>query len=225
MGLDELGYEIIEDVYSKNEIDEMLHLIKSENLDGKFGEREILIRIPKLQELVFNRKLTQRIKSIIENAISIKSIYFDKPPNSNWIVNWHQDLTINIKGRIDDPAFKNWRNLETRTVVQPPLSILENIFTIRIHLDDCNEKNGALRVCEKSHNSGVILIKNGIDEYLKNEKVCEVQKGGILIMKPLILHSSRRTENKLKRRVLHIEFTNSTLPQELYWNEKINFNN
>ena len=75
MGLDELGYEIIEDVYSKNEIDEMLHLIKSENLDGKFGEREILIRIPKLQKLVFNLKLTQRIESIVENAISIKSIY------------------------------------------------------------------------------------------------------------------------------------------------------
>lgn len=53
------------------------------------------------------------------------------------------------------------------------------------------------------------------------EKICEVKKGGILIMKPLVLHSSRRTENQKNRRVIHVEFCDESLPNGLEWKEKI----
>jgi len=53
------------------------------------------------------------------------------------------------------------------------------------------------------------------------EKICEVKKGGVLIMKPLILHASKRTENQKNRRVIHVEFTDQELPNGLNWNEKI----
>ena len=97
--------------------------------------------------------------------------------------------------------------------------MLENIFTIRIHLDNCTKENGALRVIKNSHQKGVIEVKNGI-EHLKNQKViCEVEKGGILLMKPLILHSSKRTENDWNRRVIHIEFCDMELPEGLNWTE------
>lgn len=41
----------------------------------------------------------------------------------------------------------------------------------------------------------------------------------VLIMKPLIWHSSKRTENSQKRRVIHIEFSNLDLPELLTWAE------
>ena len=46
-------------------------------------------------------------------------------------------------------------------------------------------------------------------------------------MKPLLLHSSGRTTNNNKRRVLHIEFNKSPLPENLNWAEysKIDFCN
>ena len=48
-----------------------------------------------------NSLLTQKGYEIIQKISprckrAIKSIYFDKPPSANWIVNWHQDLTINL---------------------------------------------------------------------------------------------------------------------------------
>lgn len=42
-----------------------------------------------------------------------------------------------------------------------------------------------------------------------------------MLMKPLLLHSSSRTLNNNRRRVIHIEFSSITLPEELNWAEKM----
>ncbi len=217
--LSKQGYQIIPDLYTDSEIDQVLRYITLHIPQEQFGLREFISIHAELKPVLFNAKLKALIESISKTAKPIKSIYFDKPPNANWIVNWHQDLTINVKGKAELPGFKNWRVLKGRTVVQPPRAFLENIFTIRIHLDDCSKENGALRIIEGSHQDGVMEVKNGISELLEKEVVCEVPKGGVLLMKPLALHASKRTENKENRRVIHIEFTDQKLPEPLEWNE------
>jgi ectoine hydroxylase-related dioxygenase (phytanoyl-CoA dioxygenase family) len=220
--LNKNGFEIIENVYSEREVNEILKLVEFKGVENKFGVREFLVDNPEIADKVFTNMLIEIIERISPNCDkSIKSIYFDKPPSANWIVNWHQDLTINLENKIEVEDFKNWRVKEERTVVQPKREILESIFTIRIHLDDCTEENGALRVIEESHKNGVIEIKEWMKNKEGEERICEVKKGGIVIMKPLILHSSRRTENQKNRRVIHIEFTDKDLPIGLNWKEKI----
>ena len=90
-------------------------------------------------------------------------------------------------------------------------------------MDDCTKENGALKVIEKSHTKGIIDIKNWTKNKKGKETICEVNKGGVLVMKPLILHSSKRTKNDKNRRVIHIEFTEQDLPSGLLWKEKIEF--
>ena len=85
----------------------------------------------------------------------MKSIYFDKPAGSNWFVSYHQDLTISVNAKIDLGGFGPWTVKQDQYAVQPPLQILENNFTIRIHLDDTDENNGALKVIPGSHLKGV----------------------------------------------------------------------
>lgn len=213
------GFEIKENIYTQPEVDAILNVLHQHGIAKKFGVREILISVPELSKFIFNKNLQKEISKIAKNAFLVKSIYFDKPPQTNWIVNWHQDLTINVNKQLDLPDYKNWRTLKERTVVQPPLAILENIFTIRIHLDNCEKENGALRVIKNSHNKGVIDVRDGIEKFKSEALICEVKKGGILIMKPLILHSSKRTENNKKRRILHLEFSDKKLPTGLEWKE------
>lgn len=218
------GFVIIENIYSNSEIAEILNLISSHRLDGKFGVREFLYDHPDITAIVFNEKLKKIIKHISPKCTKcIKSIYFDKPPTSNWIVNWHQDLTINLSNKAKLDTYKNWRMKNERVVVQPNQSLLDNIFTIRIHLDNCTKENGALRVIEKSHHHGVIKIADWNKKSSDIETICEVNKGGVLVMKPLILHSSQRTGNNKNRRVIHIEFSDLELPENLKWKEKIEF--
>ena len=222
--LERSGHKIIEGVYSEREVDDILALLNSKGVEKKFGVRELLIKYPEISGKIFTEKLKNIIKQICPKySQPIKSIYFDKPPNANWIVNWHQDLTINLKAKKDVPGYKNWRVNEERAVVQPDRKMLESIFTIRIHLDDCTRENGALRVIKSSHAEGIIEIKNWLKNKKGEEHICEVRKGGLLLMRPLILHSSRRTENKMNRRVLHIELCEHELPAGLEWKEQVLF--
>lgn len=186
-----------------------------------FAIRQFLKELPEVMNLVFNIRLREFISTLFgPDYFVVKSIYFDKPEGSNWYVAYHQDLTISVDKRLDIPGFGPWTVKQNQFAVQPPLDVLENNFTIRIHLDDTDADNGALRVVNGSHRKGIYRPEN-IDWSKEQESVCNVPKGGIMIMKPLLLHSSSRTTNRKKRRVIHIEFSNRELPVGLEWAERI----
>lgn len=111
---------------------------------------------------------------------------------------------------------------QNQFAVQPTLDFLEDNFTIRIHLDNTNEQNGVLKVIPKSHLKGVYRPET-INWQTETEISCNTSKGGIMIMRPLLLHSSGCTTNNEKRRVIHIEFSNKELDNRIHWSERINF--
>ena len=224
------GFSVIGNVFSDQEIEKIISVIqnmdtsketfrKSEDL---FAIRQFLKEVPEVKNLIFNENLKIIIREIFgENYFVVKSIYFDKPEKSNWYVAYHQDLTISVDKKINLENFGPWTTKLNQFAVQPPLDILENIFTVRIHLDDTDENNGALKVVPKSHSKGIYRPET-IDWNTEKEEICNVKKGGLMIMKPLLLHGSNRTTNGKKRRVIHIEFSDRELPKELKWSEKMN---
>jgi len=227
--LDKDGFAILENIFNISEIQKIENYIsdtdttsdtfrKSENL---FAIRQFLKEIPQTIPLIFNEKLQDIIKSYGKGYFAVKSIYFDKPGGSNWFVAYHQDLTISVDKKQDVEGFGPWTVKQNQFSVQPPLHILENIFTIRIHLDNTNEENGALKVIPGSHNKGIYRPET-IDWSVEKEVSCNVPVGGVMLMKPLLLHSSGRTTNSNRRRVIHIEFCNIELPEILKWAERIN---
>lgn len=84
----------------------------------------------------------------------MKSIYFDKAAKSNWFVAWHQDLTISVDKRVGIAGFGPWTIKKNQFAVQPPIGLLKDNFTIRIHLDNTTSQNGALRVIPESQKKG-----------------------------------------------------------------------
>ena len=228
------GFAIIDNVYSENEIEKIISEIekvtenetenstfrKSQDL---FAIRQFYKEIPETLNLIFNQNLREIIKlNFGENYFITKSIYFDKPEKSNWFVAYHQDLTILVDKKVEIENFENWTTKQNQFAVQPPKEILEQNFTIRIHIDKTTKENGALKVLNKSHKKGIVRTEN-IELENETETICEVEKGGIMIMKPLIFHASNKTTNNERRRVIHIEFSNQKLPNELEWSEKTNF--
>ncbi|MEI9955286.1 MAG: phytanoyl-CoA dioxygenase family protein [Ferruginibacter sp.] len=101
----------------------------------------------------------------------------------NWFVSYHQDLTISVDKKITLEGFGPWATKQNQFSVQPPLQILEDNFTIRIHLDNTDENNGALKVIPGSHLKKVYRPET-IDWTIEKEAVCKVNKGGVMIMKP-----------------------------------------
>lgn len=224
----EQGFAIIPDIYTAAEVQAMLHIISQADTSRPtfrktadlFAVRQALKEMPALTPILFNKRLKSLINDHFgEGYFVVKSIYFDKPGQSNWFVAWHQDLTISVKEKMEVPGFGPWTVKQGQYAVQPPLSILEDNFTLRIHLDDTDEQNGALKVIAGSHRKGVYRPET-INCNEETEISCAVPAGGVMIMKPLLLHASGRSTNEKNRRVLHIEFSKTTLPMPLQWSEK-----
>ena len=226
----EYGFTVINDIFSKKEVEKIIDILENMDTsrdnfrksDDLFAIRQFLKEIPEIKDLIFNDTIKKVIKEVFgEKYFVVKSIYFDKPETSNWYVAYHQDLTISVDKKLDLPNFGPWTTKQNQFAVQPPLPILENIYTIRIHLDDTDENNGALKVVPKSHSKGIYRPET-IDWTIETEEICNVKKGGIMMMKPLTLHGSNRTTNGKKRRVIHLEFSDMELPEALQWSERMN---
>ncbi|MFC6267209.1 phytanoyl-CoA dioxygenase family protein [Frigoriflavimonas asaccharolytica] len=227
--IEEEGFTIINDVFSTDEVEGILKKIdeadsekptfrKSDNL---FAIRQFLKEIPEIQKSIFTEKLKKIIFELFGNDYFVtKSIYFDKPEQSNWFVAYHQDLTISVDKKLEIDGFGPWTTKQNQFAVQPSLDFLEDNFTIRIHLDNTNEENGALKIIPRSHLKGIYRAET-IDWKTETEVSCNTEKGGIMIMKPLLLHASSRTTNNEKRRVIHIEFGNKELTNGLNYSERI----
>jgi ectoine hydroxylase-related dioxygenase (phytanoyl-CoA dioxygenase family) len=226
------GFTILESIYSLAEIENICNEIEkisdSTNLTFRktkdlFAIRQFLKEVPSVEKLIFKNVLKEILESIFgKEYFVVKSIYFDKPEESNWFVGYHQDLTISVDKKLELKDFSNWNLKQNQYSVQPSDEVLKNICTVRIHLDDTNEENGALKVIPNSHHEVIRL--DTFDFKNKKETFCNVPKGGIMIMKPLLFHASNKTTNKEKRRVIHLEFSNKNLPNELSWSEKLSIN-
>ena len=226
------GFTIIDNIYTNEEIENLLKQINQTSTDKDtfrksadlFAIRQFLKEVPETIDMVFNQKLKTILKNVFtQNFFVVKSIYFDKPGSSNWYVSYHQDLTISVDKKREFKRFQFWTIKQKQFAVQPPLEILQNIATVRIHLDQTDKNNGALKVIPQSHLKGIYRPEN-IDWNLEKEVYCNVSKGGIMLMKPLLLHSSGRTTNDSPRRVIHIEISSLELPSGLNWAERININ-
>jgi predicted DNA-binding transcriptional regulator YafY len=221
--LEHRGFDILRHVYSRKEINQMKNLIHS--FYTAFPEKELhairslLSEIPELKPILFNDNLVRILKRINPELHLTKAIYFDKTPESNWYVTWHQDTTISVKTKIETSGYTGWTKKENYHGVNPPDEMLKNTLTIRIHLDDTDESNGALKVIPGSQNKKLndseiqLIVQNSIPF------VCEVDAGGIHLMRPLLLHASAKATSQRHRRVLHLEFNSSRLPNGLEWAE------
>ncbi|QJD97995.1 phytanoyl-CoA dioxygenase family protein [Mucilaginibacter robiniae] len=221
------GFTVIPDVFRDHEVNEMVSLIEQADTsdltfrktDDLFAIRQFLKQVPEIKTLIFTDMLRQILDALFSfNYFVVKSIYFDKPQKSNWFVAYHQDLTISVDRKVDLPDFGPWTIKQNQFAVQPPLAILKDNFTVRIHLDDTDEGNGALKVIPKSHHKGIYRPEN-INWDAEQEVICPVPRGGIMIMRPLLLHASNRTTSNRRRRVIHIEFSKALLPDGLQWSE------
>jgi ectoine hydroxylase-related dioxygenase (phytanoyl-CoA dioxygenase family) len=99
--------------------------------------------------------------------------------------------------------------------------VLENMLTVRLHLDDADETNGALRVLPGTHKHGR-LDAHQIEYWKQHDTAvtCTVKSGGAVVMRPLLLHSSTTAATPRHRRVLHFEYAAVDLPRGLKWFEE-----
>lgn len=218
--LNSSGFVIVPEIYSQQEVESIQNLIAHvHGSDDLFGTRQFLMRTSGLQDLLMTDRMKNLLAEVAPKYFIIKSIYFDKPPQANWFVSWHRDQTIFVKEKIEAFGFKSWTQKENEFGVQPPAEYLGDIVTVRIHLDDTDETNGALKVIPYTHSEA--SVRPAAMSFSDSDSVlCPVKAGGVMLMKPLLFHASSKSTSEKPRRVIHIELCSLELPEGMEWAQK-----
>jgi len=180
------GFAVCEGLLSQELIerfmDELTRIGQSGSVrqrDGIFAVRNLLDVCPEVRSLADSKLVRHYVEPILgDSFLPVRGILFDKIPDANWKVPWHQDVTIAVRERIDVAGFGPWSVKAGVQHVQPPAGVLEKMLSVRVHLDDCGAENGALRVIPGSHLSGRIAEAE-IESVRKSaaEPICVVGAG------------------------------------------------
>jgi hypothetical protein len=215
--IEQQGFAVVPRAIDSDTQHELLAALGPVSGAGRRG----LLALPIVAELARSPGILDVVRPYFPSEpVPVRAIYFDKSSDTNWLVPWHQDLTLALRASAEVPGFGPWSTKDGIPHVQPPVELLQQMLTVRIHLDDADESNGALRVLPGSHRLGR-LSASSIQELRSQQSdvLCAASAGDALLMRPLLLHASSRSASTRHRRVLHIEFAAFTLPEELNWHE------
>lgn len=222
------GFAIIQGVFSKAEclrLSAALELELARCADGAtslrrhngaiYGARNLLEIFPLAKTVWQRQPLLNLLTGVLGNRFGlVRGLFFDKSPESNWSLPWHQDLTIAVQDNsLPTTRFKNPTRKAGVPHVEAPREILEQMLTLRIHLDDVTPDNGPLRILAGSHKVDISHDKDCDTTILATE-------GDALAMRPLLYHcsSSSSSEIYLHRRIIHLEFAGCRdLPDGYAW--------
>jgi hypothetical protein len=193
---------------------------------GVFAVRNLLEECLEIRDLAYSPAIRRLIEPVLgAECYPVRGILFDKVPDANWKVPWHQDVTIAVQNRIEADGFGPWSMKADILHVQAPAAVLGGMLSLRLHLDPCGEENGALRVIPGSHRWGRIAEQqiSSIRE-ASLEHVCDLGTGDVLLMRPLLLHASSASRVPAHRRVVHLDFAAVQLPAGMGWSSERNSN-
>ncbi|PHR95421.1 MAG: phytanoyl-CoA dioxygenase [Blastopirellula sp.] len=225
------GFTVLRDVYNsaemqtvRTEIDTALSHAELDagpirSRQGRvYAARNVLELYPDVADVWKRTPLVQLLLNQLGNDCGlVRVLYFDKPSDQSWSLPWHKDLTIAVKdNQIKSQQFTKPTTKAGVPHVEASLEVLQAMLTLRIHLDDADAGNGALKVIPGSQLSGKQAVATS-DEQVH---LVEARAGGVLAMSPLISHASGEVQDAGRhRRILHLEFCGiKDLPDGFEWN-------
>ena len=181
-----------------------------------YGERDLLRRFP-LVSAWAEAVRPLAVKALSSSAAVISALWFDKAPETNWRVPWHQDVQAPVAPFTAD-GWGPWTDKGGVPHVQLPQPWCSRRIAMRLHLDHCTAESGPLEIIPGSHQMGV-LSPGGIEAAVAQSSVQSIlcAAGDVVLMHPLLLHRSFPARQPLHRRVIHFEWCDVPLPFGESW--------
>lgn len=211
------GFALLPDVLSAQEC-RLIAESLGKPAEGSAGSRNLLLHswCAALARRLQGHELLSAL--VPANHVAVQCTYFEKSSERNWLVPVHQDLSIPVAERSDDPGLSGWSEKEGVLFVQPPVDLLEQLVAVRLHLDDCGAQDGPLRVVPGSHRLGRMDEGEAVAARQQaGDLPCISTTGGLLALRPLLLHASSKSSGSSRRRVLHFVYGPRLLGYGLRW--------
>lgn len=209
--LEQQGFALIPNVFRESEVVALLRdLDDVYHRRSRAGIRHLLSHAA-VNSVANDARLLGIAQTILgRSAFCFRATLFDKSPDSNWLIAWHQDTALPLIEKQETPGWGPWSVKEGIPYGHAPASALEQVLALRLHLDDCTADNGPLRVLARTHRLGVLSDEEVERKAQKGQAIeCAIARGGVVVMRPLLIHASSKSKSANPRRVLHIEYASS----------------
>jgi hypothetical protein len=204
---DDPGFAIANGVLPPSECEKLASALSSRS---RAGSRHLMGH-PAVRSISCRPELLDLAREVVgPAAVPYRATLFDKSGARNWLVVWHQDTALPLSSRMDSAEWGPWSVKDGVTYAHAPAWALRNIVALRVHLDDSTAENGPLRVIPGSHHDGVLSDEEVFRKARESSAIdCVVRRGGVLRMRPLLIHGSSKSIRPEPRRVLHLEYAAS----------------
>lgn len=209
--VEQRGFAILPEALTRGQIERLDESLTRNPLPRSRAGMRHALRHAAIHEIARDPRLRAIGQEVLGcDPFPFRATLFDKSPASNWLVVWHQDTALPLRERRELPEWGPWSVKDGVIYAHAPASALSRVVALRLHLDDSTSENGPLRVLPGTHTMGVLSDDaiHGLSTQLTAVE-CVVPRGGVLVMRPLIVHASSKSRGKMQRRVLHIEYAAS----------------
>lgn len=208
---EEQGFAFLSHVVSPEMLDKTSDEISQSAVHRSRAGVRHAMRIAPVTRIASCPELMKLVSGVLgPQAFPFRATIFDKSFEANWLVVWHQDTALPLRHRLDVRGWGPWSTKEGVPYAHAPAEVLSQVLALRIHLDDSTADNGPLKVLPGTHKLG-LLQDDRI--YQLSEQVdaveCFVPRGGVLAMRPLLVHASSKSRSQIPRGVMHIEYAAS----------------
>ena len=206
------GFAIVPGVFDNREIDTISHDLEGERLRRSRAGARHLLSVPAVARLVSDPRLITLAAEVLGcEPVPFGATLFDKSAEANWLVVWHQDTALPLDERRETADWGPWSEKAGVIYAHAPATALSKVVALRVHLDDSTPENGPLRVLPGTHTLGVLSDAQIQDAARRVEPVtCTIEQGGVIVMRPLIVHASSKVTVAAARKVLHFEYSAAT---------------
>ena len=210
------GFSVVPAVFGDAEVCAISGMIAAMPLVRSRAGARHLMRYPEIERLAHDHRLASIARGFLgAEPVPFRATLFDKSPQQNWLVAWHQDTALPLRQRLDVSGWGPWSIKSGVLYAHAPATALDRIVALRLHIDDSRSDNGPLRVIPGTHSVGVLSdAEVGSQAQSIDPVECLVDAGGVVAMRPLLIHGSSKASADRSRRVLHIEYSDRMTMEE-----------
>ena len=210
------GYGLIPGVFDSAQVTNLIAQLDHANMPRSRAGVRHAMKNPSVARIAADPRMMCVAKAILgDGAIPFRATLFEKLPDSNWLVAWHQDTALPLSERGERDGWGPWSTKDGVIYAHPPARALEPVVALRLHLDNSTSQNGPPRVLPGTHTHSVLT---DAEIHSFSESVtpidCLMPLGGVIAMRPLVIHASSKSAADVPRRVLHIEYAASRTPAD-----------
>ncbi|HET7437019.1 MAG TPA: phytanoyl-CoA dioxygenase family protein [Thermoanaerobaculia bacterium] len=184
---------------------------------GHGGIRNLLTH-PTVSQFLHHPAFGQYIWSLVgRDLVAVNATLFERTAQSSRRAEWHQDRFVSVKERLSVRGYGEWTAKAGIVRVEAPAEVLAQMLAVRIHIDD-RVDDGSLRAIAGSHLEGKLDAAQIAKMVATSEaENLSAARGQIVLMRPLLVHSSPAVLPAQRRRVIHIELAPSEAISPLQW--------